>query len=152
MLMKPIAILAAATLFATTAHAHTQKFKTLEIGHPWCVENDDTSKPVVVSMTIQNAGAKADRLVRASTAIADKTELRAGTLPDAEGAVIASIPVARRGTVNLKRGGPHVLLTGMKKPLGAPDSFLMTLTFERAGTVEVEVTVEDAKVLEPAKR
>jgi copper(I)-binding protein len=119
--------------------------------HPWCVETEALSKPVVVSMTIQNAGAKADRLVRASTAMANKTELRAGAPPDAEGAVIASIPVERRGAVNLKRGGPHILLTGMKKPLGAPDSFLMTLTFERAGKVEVEVMVEDAKVLEPVK-
>ena len=38
----------------------------------------------------------------------------------------------------------------MKKQLGAYDSFLMTLVFERAGKVEVEVMVEEASILEPA--
>ena len=63
----------------------------------------------------------------------------------------ASIPIDGRGEVNLKRGGPHILLTGVKKQLGPYDSFLMTLTFARAGKVEVEVMVEEASVLEPAK-
>ncbi len=89
-------------------------------------------------------------MLRASASNAAKTELRAGAPPDAEGGVIAAIPVGR-GEVNLKRGGPHILLTGVKKPLGAYDSFLMTLTFERAGKVEVEVMVEEASVLEPAQ-
>ena len=51
----------------------------------------------------------------------------------------------------LKRGGPHILLSGMKKQLGAYDAFVMTLVFERAGKVEVEVQVEEAVIVEPAK-
>ena len=152
MLLKSLVIVFATTLLAaSTAYAHSHKFKTLEIVHPWCIEMEDTTKPVVVSMTIRNAGAEPDRLLRASAASAVKTELRAGAPPDAEGGVIASIPVGGRGEVNLKRGAPHILLTGVKKPLGAYDSFLMTLTFARAGKVEVEVMVEQASVLEPMK-
>ena len=37
----------------------------------------------------------------------------------------------------------------MKRQLGAYDSFLMTLVFERAGKVEVEVMVEEKSILEP---
>jgi hypothetical protein len=151
MLLKSLAVLVLTSLLAATAHAHSQKFKALEIVHPWCIEMDDTTKPVVVSMVIRNAGSKPDRLLHASTANAAKTELRAGLPPDAEGDVIASILVSGHGEVNLKRGGPHVLLTGVKKPFGASDSFLMTLTFARAGTVEVEVVVEEKSVLDPAK-
>lgn len=149
-MLKALAIAAAMVLAANSAHAHSHKLKTLEIVHPWCLETDDIGKPVVVSMTIKNAGGKPDRLLRASAAGAAKTELRAGVPPDAEGGIIASIPVGR-GAVDLKRGGPHILLTGVKKPLGAYDSFLMTLTFERAGKVEVEVMVEEASVIEPPK-
>lgn len=152
MVLKSSLIVAAMTLLAATAHAHSQKFKTLEIGHPWCIETEDTAKPVVVSMTIRNTGAKPDRLLHASTSSAAKTELRAGVAPDAEGDVIASVPVTGHGEVNLKRGGPHVLLSGLKKPLDARDSFLMTLTFQRAGMVEVEVMVEEKSVLAPAKQ
>ena len=149
-MIKALAFAAAIMLAASAAHAHSHKLKNLEIVHPWCIETEDTTKAVVVSMTIRNAGSKPDRLLRASASSAAKTELRAGVPPDAEGNVISSVRIGGNGEVNLKRGGPHVLLSGVKKPLGAYDSFLMTLTFERAGKVEVEVMVEEASVLEPA--
>lgn len=150
-MIRALAVAAVMMLSVSAAHAHSHKLKTLEIVHPWCIETEDTGKPVVVSMTIKNAGSKPDKLLRASTSSAAKTELRAGVPPDAEGDVIAAIPVGGRGTVNLKRGGPHILLSGVKKPLSPYDSFLMTLTFERAGKVEVEVMVEEASIIEPAK-
>jgi copper(I)-binding protein len=150
-MIRALALAAAALLAASAAQAHSHKLKTLEIVHPWCLETEDTTKPVVVSMTIKNAGGKPDRLLRASASGAAKTELRAGAPPEAEGGVIASVPVGGRGTVDLKRGGPHILLTGVKKPLSPYDSFLMTLTFERAGKVEVEVMVEEKSIVELPK-
>ena len=150
-MLKVSVIVAAMMLLATAAHAHSQKFKTLEIVHPWCIETEGNANPVVVSMTIRNTGTKSDRLLQVSASIAAKTELRGSAPSGTNGDVIASVPVERRGEVNLKRGGPHILMTGVQKPLEPYDSFPMTLTFERAGKVEVEVMVEDAKVLEPAK-
>jgi copper(I)-binding protein len=150
-MIKALALAAAVVLAASSAHAHSHKLKTLEIVHPWCIETEDTSKPVVVSMTIKNTGGKPDRLLRAVTSAAAKAELRTGVPPDTEGDLIRSVPVGRRGEVNLKRGGPHILLTGVKKPFGAYDSFLMTLTFEHAGKVEIEVMVEEKSALDPAK-
>ena len=150
-MIKALALAAVTVLAASAAQAHSHKLKRLEIVHPWCIETGDTAEPVVVSMTIRNAGAKPDRLLRASASNAAKTELRAGGPPHAEGDVIAAVRVDGRAETNLKRGGPHILLTGVKKPLGAYDSFLMTLTFERAGKVEVEVMVEEKSVIDPAK-
>src|SRR4051812_15245485 len=148
-MIKALSLAAATLLAANTADAHSHKVKQLEIVHPWCIETEDATKPVVVSMTIKNAG-KPDRLLSASTLEAAKAELRAGVPPDTEGEVISAIPVDSRGEVNLKRGGPHILLTGMKRTLGAYDGFLMTLTFARAGKVEVEVVVEEKSILAPA--
>jgi copper(I)-binding protein len=150
-MIRALTLAASLVFAASAAHAHSHKLKTLEIVHPWCLETEDTTKPVVVSMTIKNGGSKPDKLLRASAASAAKTELRDGLPPEAERGVIASIPVGGRAETNLKRGGPHILLTGVKKPLGAYDSFLMTLTFERAGKVEVEVMVEEKSVIEPPK-
>jgi copper(I)-binding protein len=149
--LRSLALAAAAILIATAAHAHSHKFKKLEIVHPWCIETEDASKPVAIYMTIRNAGDRPDKLLGATTTMASKAELRrAGAAADVEGAVIAAVPVGGHGEVNLKRAGPHILLSGMKKQLGASDSFVMTLTFERAGKVEVEVMVDEAPTLEPA--
>ena len=66
-----IALLAGLVL-ANSAHGHSHKFKSLEIVHPWCFETSDTAKPVAVFMTIRNAGGRPDKLLRASTSMADK--------------------------------------------------------------------------------
>jgi copper(I)-binding protein len=152
MIRKTLVLAAAALCIATAAQAHSHKLKNLEIVHPWCIETKDAGGAVSVFMTIKNAGGKPDKLLRASTASAGKAELRAaGVAPGKEGDAIASVAVASHGAVDLKRDGPHVLLTGMKKALSPYDSFMMTLVFERAGKVEVEVMVEEASILEPAK-
>ena len=147
--VKAIALAAAAMLVAAAAQAHSHKFKKLEIVHPWCIETIDTAKPVAVYMTIRNADGRPDRLLSATTSMAAKAELREAGAAPAEGNAIGSVAVGGRGEVDLKRTGPHILLSGMKKQLNPSDSFPMTLRFERAGKVEVEVMVEEASVLDP---
>src|SRR6185295_13737461 len=101
MKVKTLALAAAAMLVATAAQAHSHKFKTLEIVHPWCIETSDTAKPVVVSMTIRNAGARPDKLLSATTSIATKAELRAAaSAPGTEGKVIGSVAVGSRGAID----------------------------------------------------
>lgn len=139
MSLRTLILAAVALLVATAAQAHSHKHKQLEIVHPWCIETGDTANPVAVFMTIKNASAKPDKLLRASTSIAGKTELA------------APVTVGTRSAVDLKRGGPHIQLSGVKKQLSPYDSFMMTLVFERAGKVEVEVMVEEASILEPKK-
>jgi copper(I)-binding protein len=146
MTIRTLAV-AAAMLVATAAHAHSHKLKSLEIVHPWCWETQDATKAVAVYMTIRNSARRADRLLRASTSIADKTELRlSGDDKSAK-----SLEARPGGELILKRDGPHILLTGVKRQLGAYDAFFMTLVFERAGKVEVEVAVEEISKVEPAR-
>jgi copper(I)-binding protein len=140
---RVLAIPAAMMWLMCVAHAHSHKLKTLEIVHPWCVETNAATSAVY--MVVRNSARQGDRLVRASTLIAEKTELQAPPGVTAK----AAFDVKPRGELILKRGASHILLTGLKKPLGAYDSFVMTLVFERAGKVEVEVQVEEASILEP---
>ena len=44
-------------------------------------------------------------------------------------------------TVELKPGGYHVMLAGLRKPLKQGESFPLQLTFERAGRIDVSVAV-----------
>ena len=97
-------------------------------------------------MTIKNSG-RPDKLLRATTSIAGKSELRV-----ADDKAVSSVGVATRGATDLKRDGPHIQLLDVRKQLSPYDSFLMTLVFERAGKVEVEVMVEKASILAPATK
>ncbi len=138
--------LIAVTLIATAGEAHSHKRKNLEIVHPWCVETDDVSQPVAVFMTIRNSGTQ-DRLLSAEADIAEKVELHVAEEPKRA----AALDVAS-GRSELTRSTSHIRLSGVKKPLGAYDSFHMTLTFARAGKVKVEVMVEEASMLAPEKK
>ena len=54
-------------------------------------------------------------------------------------------------SLQLTPAGSRLLLLGVKKPLAAYDSFKMTLIFEKAGIVEVEVMVEETGTTDPHK-
>jgi periplasmic copper chaperone A len=149
---KTLALAAAALFVATAARAHSHKFKNLEIVHPWCIETDASASTVSVYMTVRNSGTRGDRLLGAKTPLAAKAELFDATVTSAQQAKpITSLEAKAGGELVLKRDGPHIVLTGVKKQLGAYDAFTMTLVFERAGKVEVEVQVEEASILEPSK-
>ena len=62
-----------------------------------------------------------------------------------------SIPsyVPAQSTTELKPGGYHIMLMGLKEPLVEYGTFHLTLTFEKAGSIEVEVQVEEAGATEP---
>ena len=57
---------------------------------------------------------------------------------------VPAIDVAPGTVVKLAPGGLHVMLQDLKQSLSKGDRFPMTLVFERAGEVKVDIVVEDA--------
>jgi copper(I)-binding protein len=55
---------------------------------------------------------------------------------------IAGIEIKPGATITLQPGSYHVMLMGLKRPLAVGDKFPLTLTFEKAGSVEVTVEIE----------
>jgi copper(I)-binding protein len=53
------------------------------------------------------------------------------------------LTILRHGQLTLGAAGPGVVLSGLKRPLRAYDGFTLTLVFEKAGPVDVEVVVEE---------
>ena len=136
-----ILLLAAALLSPSPASAHSHKKKGLEIIHPWTRAMTDKSQTtVLISMTIKNAGA-GDRLLSASTPLAEAAEIR----EPGNGKALAAVAIGSGKRIELKRNGPHLALTGFKRRLDAYESFAMTLVFEKAGSVVIEVMVEEAE-------
>jgi hypothetical protein len=54
---------------------------------------------------------------------------------------VDSIPVPAGGTVDLVPGGYHVMLMGLRQPLADGAKVPLTLVFEKAGEIKIEVTV-----------
>jgi copper(I)-binding protein len=95
-------------------------------------------------MTLVEHGTAADRLVAVSTPVAGSAELH--VMATANGvmqmrAVAGGIAVEPGKPTELKPGGYHVMLVDLKHPLKEGERFPMTLTFEKAGKLEVTVTV-----------
>lgn len=96
-----------------------------------------------VYVTITNRGAAPDAVVAASSDAADKVELHETRN---EGGVMSMHPLAKLeipagGQIEMKPGGHHVMLFGLKRSLKPGDHVKVRLTFEKAGPLTVEAHV-----------
>lgn len=86
-----------------------------------------------------------DALVAASAEIADDAQLHEIATVDGSAMmreVEGGIPIAPGGSVSLRPGGYHVMLLGVAEVPAPGETFALTLEFERAGRVTVDVAVE----------
>lgn len=127
----------------TSAGAHEFKKGSLMIDHPFARANIP-ERPAAAYAKIMNMGSEDDRLVAASSPAAGRVELHTHLMENgiARMRPVEAIEVPAGGTAELKPGGDHVMLFDLVEPLKKGDKFPMTLTFEKAGAVEVTVNVE----------
>jgi hypothetical protein len=129
---------------AALAH-HDATVGDLAIGHPWTRAAGANANGAGF-LTLRNNGAAPDRLVSATSPAARVVELHTHIR---EGDVmrmrpVADIPVPPGQTVQLRPGGLHIMLIGLNEPLRQGASVPLTLRFERAGEVQVTLSVESA--------
>lgn len=95
--------------------------------------------------TIQNPTSEDDALLSASSQAAKSVELHLSTM-DEEGVMAMvqqeSIPVPAGEKVELKPGGLHVMLIELTQDLRPGDTITLTLQFAKAGTIELQATVQ----------
>ncbi len=103
-------------------------------------------------MTLHNAGTAPDRLVSARAAIARTVELHSHTNDNGVMRMrpVPVIEVPAGGEVQLRPSGFHLMLIGLAAPLRQGERIPVTLVFERAGEVTVELSVESAGARGPA--
>jgi hypothetical protein len=91
--------------------------------------------------TIANNGTEADTLTGASSDAAEQVELHETTI-NAEGVAsmkkIDQAEVAAGKSIELKPGGMHLMLIGLKDAIKDGDKVKAKLTFKKAGAVDVE--------------
>ena len=131
----------AGVLLAMPALAHEYKLGSLEIEHPWARPSNVQNGAAY--MTITTMGKDSDRLVSVTSPVADAVELHTHIM---DGNIMRMRPVDGIDVMpgkptELKPGGFHVMLLGLKHPLVAGSTFPLTLTFEKAGSMSVDVAV-----------
>lgn len=103
-------------------------------------------------LTIENDGAEPDRLVSATAEIARHTGIHQMSMVDGVmkmRELTEGLPVPADGLVKLEPNSYHLMLTNLKEPLKEGDEFSGTLTFEKAGTVDVTFEVEGMGAASP---
>lgn len=97
-------------------------------------------------IVIENHTGQDDRLIGASSTIAKRVELHTH-IEDANGVmkmvhIQEGFPVAAGETIMMQRGGQHVMFMGLNAPMEQDDTVSVTLTFEKAGDIVVDVPVD----------
>ena len=144
-----VSLFAAALLVAISsagALAGDAKVGDITVEGPWARASAGRAMAGAAFMTLNNAGATDDRLTAVSAGVSDKAELHTHIK---EGDImrmrpVEAIEVPAGGVATLQPGGDHVMFMGLHEPLKEGETFPLTLTFEKAGEVTVEVMVMKA--------
>lgn len=126
---------------------------SLKLDTPWTRATPGASKMGGGFMTITNTGTEADRLVTGSSPRAKKVEFHEMAVKDGimvMREVDGGIEIPAGATMELKPGSFHVMYMGIESPFKMGETVPTTLTFEKAGTIEVEFSVEKIGAKMPA--
>ncbi len=122
---------------------------TVQVADAWCRPTPNGAKVGGCYLTL-TAGSD-DRLVSVSTALAQSAEVHEMKMENgvmSMGHLADGLPLPAGTPVELKPGGNHIMLMGLRDPLvdGGVASF--TLTFEKAGPIGVHAAVKQPPVVD----
>lgn len=140
--MKKISLIFAA-LLAASAFAQDAKIGNITVDHPWARATPGAVKNSAAFMVFDNKGA-ADKLISVTGDVAREIQIHsmiteAGVMKMRE---IKALDIPANGKAELKPGGFHVMLIGLKDGLKEGEKFPLKLKFEKAGELTVVVTAE----------
>jgi copper(I)-binding protein len=130
-------------LAGAAAAAEMAQVGAVTIHDAWARASLGTAPNSAAYMTLETAGAELDRLVASSTPVAEKAQLHGhGMAGDvARMRPVDAVEVAPGTPTVLGPGGLHIMLIGLRQKLAAGDTIALTLVFEQAGEVTLEVPV-----------
>jgi hypothetical protein len=145
MLARRLFLATAVSLLGVPSMAQDYKLGSLEITTPWTRATAPTARTGGGFMTITNKGATADRLVSARSTASEKVEIHEMQM---DGSVMRMRELAKGldippgATVMLKPGSYHIMFMELKAPLAKDAKVPVTLVFEKAGSIDVQLNVQ----------
>lgn len=143
-LLLPLAGAAVALATAICAVQAQGSGTAIRLELAWARATPPRAGAAAAYLAITNLSAMTDRLISASCDRAVKVEIHETQM---EGGVMRMRPVAGgiaiapEETVTLKPGGLHLMLTGLVSPLSKGETLTLTLRFETAGEISVDLPV-----------
>jgi copper(I)-binding protein len=143
-----------AFLLAVPALAHQYKLGSLEIDSPWARATPPSAPAGGGFLKITNTGTAPDRLVSASSPAAEMVQVHEMKM---DGSVMRmrevekGLEIPAGGTVTLAPGGFHLMMMGLKGPLKQGTNVPVTLVFEKAGKIEIELSVAGLGATQPSQ-
>lgn len=118
----------------------------MRVDDPFARVSSKMSKSGAAFMVIHNETGADDRLIGAKSEVAKRVELHTHK-ENADGMmqmlhIKEGFAVAKGGVIEMKRGGKHVMFMGLTRQLSHGDKVAVTLIFEKAGEVAVEMPVD----------
>src|SRR6266446_4701648 len=132
-----------AAVFSAQAHSQTPGQNTIVVEHPWARATPAGAKTGAVYLTLINNGSTSDRLLSATTPVADKVQFHSTSEDNGISRMreMRTVEVASGARVSFNPGGMHIMVVGLKQALKEGQSFPLTLTFEKAGKADVSVPI-----------
>ncbi len=154
--MKPITLLFAGlfALIATAAAAQQYKLGSLDIAQPWSRATPKGASVAVGYIKITNSGTGPDRLIGGSSTVAGGFEIHEMATVDGVMKMrwlANGLEIKPGESVELKPGSFHIMFVGLKQPLRQGQHVKGTLVFEKAGTVDIEYTVQAIGGMPPSQ-
>ncbi len=151
-MLKPLRLALAATLSLAALHAHAGD-TGIVVDDPYARVSRPNGPTGAAFMQITNQGNQDDRLVAARFEGARTTELHTHLMDPASGVakmrpVEDGFAIAAGKTISLMRGGDHVMFMGLSAPLVDGETITVTLEFETAGEIVVEIPVDSQRKAE----
>ena len=144
MRLTTILLTSALALAASTAYAGDYTAGTLTIADPWSRATPKGATVAAGYMKITNNGTLPDRLTGGSSDVAPRIEVHESTMDKGVAKmrpVNGGLEIKPGETVELKPGSYHLMFVGLKKQLNTGSQIKATLTFEKAGKVDLDYDV-----------
>jgi periplasmic copper chaperone A len=154
MIIPRLTLAALLATVALAAQARDYKLGTLEIVNPWTRATPASAPSGGGFLVITNTGKTADRLIAVKSQTSGKVEIHEMKM---DGNVMRmrelekGLEIPPGGTVELKPGGYHIMFMGLKAPFEKDTRVPATLVFEKAGSIDVELSVVPLGAGAPAK-
>ncbi|HEY1394265.1 MAG TPA: copper chaperone PCu(A)C [Methylibium sp.] len=136
--------LAQQTAAPTAQHHHHQAAaSTIEVEAAWARPTVEGQQVGGGFLTLKNTGPGADKLIGGSTPVAERLELHMmrmdGNVMRMDEVPAIELPAGQ--SVEFKPGGYHLMFRGLKAPLKLGSSVPVTLKFEKAGELKLQMKV-----------
>ena len=119
--------------------------ETISVDDAYVRASSKLAKSAAAFMEIRNTSSRDDRLLDVKSEVAKKVELHTHIKGD-DGVmkmrrVEDGFVISGNGVLKLERGGDHIMFMGLTQPFVDGEAISLTLIFETAGSIELEIPI-----------